>query len=658
MKKSEYKVLEKQNRMLESENEQLKLDLRNKNELINKYYSKNENLNLKNLTINNISAGIYLIETKTGKILFANPTFEKMFGYETGELVGKNVSIVNAETKKPAKEIAQEIIQKLEQFGHWEGEVENIKKDGTIFYCDATVSTFDHSQYGTVWISTHKDITEQKETGEILLQNSANILAILENTTDSIWAINTSYEILYANDVFVTAFHDNFGIRLKPDVNLLLSLPEAMKQLWKSRYDRAFNNEMFSFIDKIDTEIGSIHIEVFMNPIVIEGTVIGASLFGKNITKRIQSEEALKDSQILLTSSIESQTGTILCSINNRYQYLYFNKAHNDVMKFAYDKDIKIGMNILDCITSENDRIVAKENYDRALEGESHSNVRIYGTDNLAYYESFFNPILNDKNEIIGATGLAREITDRIKTEKALIESETRFKDLNATKDKLFSIIAHDLRSPFNAILGFSELLIENIKDIEVAESEKYLEFINTSAKNTLILLDNLLNWAKSQTGQLTYLPEKIILSSIIQETIEMSNAAAIIKNISLNHNQTDEIEVYTDEDLLKTVLRNLISNAIKFTKSGGYINVVVILEQNKVEISISDNGVGINAEIRKQLFNISTNITSTGTENEKGSGLGLVLCKELLEKLGGNIWVESEEGKGSDFKFTLPLNK
>lgn len=237
-------------------------------------------------------------------------------------------------------------------------------------------------------------------------------------------------------------------------------------------------------------------------------------------------------------------------------------------------------------------------------------------------------------------------------------ESESKLKELNANKDKILSIIAHDLRSPFNGILGFSELLILNINKFEISESEKYLEIINSSAKNTLILLDNLLNWAKSQTNQINFNPQKIALSSIIQEIIEISNSQATVKNISLNYSQSDEIEVYADKNMLMIILQNLTSNAIKFTKTGGHINVVGKLEQNWVEITISDNGIGMKKEIIKKLFDFSTNSTSLGTANEKGSGLGLVLCKEFINKHGGVIWVESEDGKGSDFKFTLPLNK
>lgn len=237
-------------------------------------------------------------------------------------------------------------------------------------------------------------------------------------------------------------------------------------------------------------------------------------------------------------------------------------------------------------------------------------------------------------------------------------ENAAQLQELNATKDKLFSIIAHDLRSPFNNILGFSELLLENKNDNKVAKSEKYLGIINSSANNTLILLDNLLNWAQSQTGKISFNPKKIIFSNIILEIIKLKKSIAKAKNISLNYSSSDEIEVYADENVLKTILRNLISNAIKFTNSNGKIDVTALQNDNFIEIAVSDNGVGMNDETRKKLFDISTNITTKGTANEKGSGLGLILCKEFIEKHGGKIWIESEEGRGSIFKFTLPLNK
>lgn len=267
------------------------------------------------------------------------------------------------------------------------------------------------------------------------------------------------------------------------------------------------------------------------------------------------------------------------------------------------------------------------------------------------------NRFINSEGKIF-LVGIIRDITKRYNAEKALKESEAQLKELNATKDKLFSVIAHDLRNPVHNILGLSELLIKKVNDFGDEESEKYVSFINSSAKNTFTLLENLLNWSKSETNLINFNPKKIILSNVILEIIKLEKSLANTKNISLDYFALDEIEVYADENVLNTILRNLISNAIKFTSIGGHIRVFTISKEDHVEITISDDGIGMNKEKLKGLFNITSNSTTMGTANEKGSGLGLVLCKEFVEKHKGKIWVESEEGKGSDFKFTLPFKK
>lgn len=274
-------------------------------------------------------------------------------------------------------------------------------------------------------------------------------------------------------------------------------------------------------------------------------------------------------------------------------------------------------------------------------------------------YLSKLDIIKEKNNDLVSAKEELKQYNEQLYFAKEKAEeNEIQLKELNATKDKLFSIIAHDLRSPFNSILGYSSLLINEKNEKRSEEHLKSLNIINSSANNTLVLLDNLLSWAKSQSGQIILIPEKIVLASIINEVLEFVNSTAKFKKISLNHDPSGEIEVFTDQNILKTVLRNLISNSIKFTKPGGNINVFAISKQKKVEITVSDDGVGMNNETKNKLFKFDTNYTSVGTENEKGSGLGLVLCKEFVEKLGGEIWLESEEGVGSDFKFTLPLNK
>lgn len=252
---------------------------------------------------------------------------------------------------------------------------------------------------------------------------------------------------------------------------------------------------------------------------------------------------------------------------------------------------------------------------------------------------------------------LRKRNEELLKAKELAERNEKRLIELNATKDKLFSIIAHDLRSPFNGILGLSDVMIQNEQSFTPEVKKGFLKSINSTASNTLVLLNNLLNWGKSLTGQLKPDLKLTDLSLVVQNVIDIISPTANLKNISIKVVQSNEFNILTDEEMVKTILRNLISNAVKFTQKGGKINVILVLKQNQFEITISDNGIGIKEETRKKLFYIDTNITSPGTENEKGSGLGLVLCKEFVKKLGGKIWVESELGKGSNFKFTLPLN-
>lgn len=253
------------------------------------------------------------------------------------------------------------------------------------------------------------------------------------------------------------------------------------------------------------------------------------------------------------------------------------------------------------------------------------------------------------QNELIFKLELKRE---KIK------QNQRKLKELIATKDKLFSIIAHDLRSPFNSILGYTDILFEEINESNKEKSIRYLKIIDTSAKNTLLLLDNLLEWARSQSGDLIVKPEKVNLSQIINETIETLKPIADNKNINVFYEKTDDIVANTDINMLTTILRNIINNAIKFTNINGKVLVTANPKNEMLEFSISDNGIGISDEILNNIFNKGGCSTCEGTAHEKGHGFGLLLCKDFVEKLGGKIWVISEKGKGSDFRFTLPLDK
>lgn len=238
----------------------------------------------------------------------------------------------------------------------------------------------------------------------------------------------------------------------------------------------------------------------------------------------------------------------------------------------------------------------------------------------------------------------------------ALEETNHKLSVLNSTKDRLFSIIAHDLRNPFHAVSGFSELLIRDYKKISQEKIDKYLDLINRASVNGYLLLENLLQWSRAQTENISFDPISFNLLDCSDEVIQLSETEATRKNIRLIQTVSKEVMVFADENMVKTILRNLISNAIKFTNESGEIIISAIVNNSLVEIGVADNGVGISPENVKLLFYIDTNVSTKGTAMESGTGLGLILCKEFVERNSGKIWVESEPGKGSTFIFTLPV--
>lgn len=251
---------------------------------------------------------------------------------------------------------------------------------------------------------------------------------------------------------------------------------------------------------------------------------------------------------------------------------------------------------------------------------------------------------------------LIREKHNLENTLKQLNHANIKLKELNATKDKFFGIIAHDLRHPFNSILGFSDLLMKNIAKYDTEKINKFVETIHSSGQSAYNLLENLLEWSRAQTGNIEFKPEKFILENLFIDVITLSSTTAAAKNITINYEILDSLIVYADQNMLKTVMRNLIGNAIKFTKQNGNISVMAVLHNNEITVTVSDTGVGMDEIEMNKLFKTSEKVSTTGTAGEKGTGLGLLLCKEFVEKHDGKIWVESKAGKGSDFKFSLPI--
>ena len=280
----------------------------------------------------------------------------------------------------------------------------------------------------------------------------------------------------------------------------------------------------------------------------------------------------------------------------------------------------------------------------------------IGGVDILLLTEQ--NTNLHKMNAEIGA--LQRELLQKTHqqeiTMKQLNTANDELTKANEDKDSFLKILAHDLRNPMLSISGFSELLLSNFRNYDEEKMEKHLNILHNSAKRTFDLLEELLLWSRSQSGKIPFEPKAINFKTLCKEVISLMTESARSKEIDIISQDNTDIQLFADANMLRTIMRNLISNAIKFSHSKGKITITAKPAGAFATITVSDNGVGIGQGEIARLWQISEVYTTPGTKGEKGTGFGLMLCKEFVDKHGGKIFVESEVGKGSDFQFTMPL--
>jgi PAS domain S-box-containing protein len=258
-------------------------------------------------------------------------------------------------------------------------------------------------------------------------------------------------------------------------------------------------------------------------------------------------------------------------------------------------------------------------------------------------------PITGQNNKVERLIAIDSDVT-------TLKEVERELSKLLITKDKFFSIIAHDLKNPFNTLIGLSQLLVRGYDRMSDEKIKYFHKNLYQISKNGYELLVNLLEWSRSQMGSIEFNSERYNLYALAKETFSLYSAKANEKEILLTNNLNKDSEIFADKNMLKTVFRNIVSNALKFTERGGVIEISEKNSEDFKEITIRDTGVGISPEVIKKLFRLDEHYTTEGTEEEVGTGLGLILCKEFIDKHGGKIHVESKVGFGSKFIFTLPL--
>lgn len=378
----------------------------------------------------------------------------------------------------------------------------------------------------------------------------------------------------------------------------------------------------------------------------------------KEIVEHEQAQEELQQSNQKWEAIISaSPDGIGMMSLDGKLQ-LMSNKLAELFGYSIEQKEEYIGKSAIEFV-DPSDRKLLIDNISKLIAGKSDQEITEYlaiRKDNSRFYIEVNSTVLHDSTgNPVSIMFAERDITERKRAELIIRQQYDQLKELNSAKDKFFSIIAHDLKSPFQSLLGSSELLAKEIESLSQDEVILFSRGLYDSLKNLYDLLENLLNWSMMQRNMIEYIPVNLNIKGIVDKVVEITSQSISKKNISVFNNVDEDAFVYADSLMINSVIQNLIVNAIKFTPNKGCITIASCLKGDLVQVSVHDTGVGIESEKSFRLFDFSTLFTTVGTAGEKGTGLGLPLCKEFIERNSGKIWVESELGKGSKFTFTLP---
>jgi PAS domain S-box-containing protein len=400
-----------------------------------------------------------------------------------------------------------------------------------------------------------------------------------------------------------------------------------------------------------DTWVSTIKLPLTDN----NGNIIGTFGISRDVTKRKQAEEELAQEQYLMRTLMDNLPDHIYFKDNESHflrvnkalaQFLGLNDPAQAIKKT--DFDFFTGEHALQAYEDEQ-KIIRTGQLLSTEEKETHH-------DRPDTWVSTIKLPLSDKDgNIIGTFGISRDITKNKLAEEEIKLKNELLQIINSEKDKFFSILAHDLRGPLSAFVSATQIIAEEIQTMGIEEIKEITLSMKTSATNIYSLLENLLEWSRLRRGVMDFIPEKINLKKKIEECVAVLSESARKKGIEILISIPEIIDVLADSLMFDTVIRNLISNAIKFTPVGGKVTLTAgYIEDHTVEIKISDSGIGMTPELKDKLFLLNEKTSRKGTEGEPSTGLGLLLCKEFIEKHNGRIRVESEVGKGSTFSFTI----
>ncbi|MCF8309012.1 MAG: PAS domain-containing sensor histidine kinase [Bacteroidales bacterium] len=391
-----------------------------------------------------------------------------------------------------------------------------------------------------------------------------------------------------------------------------------------------------------------------------KGKFLHTNCIFQEITEKLRAREAHKRSEEKFRKFLDNSTDAIRV-VDETGKIIFINKAFTNLTGYSY-KEVK-GRYFWDVLYN---LIPENKKYEGLYNNFKHTGLNFLNADEQARINTPYEIEIETKQR---KSLIVQDVIFRMNTEydlqlggimrdiTELKEKEKQLRELVAARDKIFSIIAHDLRSPFNTILGFTELALEQCKSFGYSEMHDNLNQVYQSAQKSSNLLENLLQWSRMQTGKIKFEPENLNLAAVVENITTLLQESIVEKRIDLKVNVPPNMKVFADTNMLETILRNLLSNAIKYVSKQGAIYVDALQQNQQTKISIKDTGIGISPEKLDNLFNLGDDKSTQSTDKKEG-GLGLLLCKDFVRQHGGEIWAESAAGKGAKFIFTLPVKQ
>src|ERR1035438_2178155 len=508
---------------------------------------------------------------------------------------------------------------------------------------------------------------EQKGILEKELKEAISILdAAIDSTEDGILIVNGEGKVSKSNKKFLELWNMPLSImESKDDASLLEYASDQLEnpEIFLERVQALYKNPLEESFDELYFKDGKIF-ERYSKPQFGDNNVIGRVWSFRDVTEKKRAEERIKLFEHTIASVNEAVNIT---DLNDNL--IYVNRAFCSTYGYKEEDIIGKHCSIFWSAKTPRDMLqkIRPETLYTGWSGEI-DNKRKDGTEFPIHLST--SVIRDHNNKPIALIGVARDISEKKRTENQLMaytlelqavnerlsESERNLKELNASKDKFFSIISHDLKSPYQGLLSILDLLIRDYDNLDDEEKKDIFIKIRNSSQRTYNLLDNLLQWSRIQTGKAKYNPEKINLLKVSSDIIDLFCDSSIVKGIAIKNLISEDIFLFADPNMIHLIIRNLLSNAIKFSYPYNEIILSALELDGHVEISVRDFGVGIEAEKAENLFRIDVQNSTMGTARETGTGLGLVLCKDMVTIHKGTIWSKSEKGKGSTFSFTIPM--